>query len=443
MLKSIFKFSGPVILSQLGYVVMGMVDLFFLGKINSTVLAAGILATQVHLMSLVFCMGFGYALTPWIQQFRYSHPALWNFQTLVAAFTGLLIAGFFIALTPLIIACFAFFQQPPEVIQAAIPFLWILQWSLLPLSLFFSCKQAAEAFEKTKYALWISLLGNGINALANPVMIFGTSFIPAFGYQGSAYATLGSRLIMGIAFMLILKPSWPQLIKTFQTSEFLKFKALYRCFLVPGWHTAWQVTFELTAFTAAGLMCGFLGKTALDAHGLVLSWASFSFMVAQGISTAGVVYVSGYLAQKKWKTMALYIKFQSRWVLFIMLGFALLFIALRWTLPRLFSSDQDIVLLASQLMWVLAAFQCFDGLQVNLSAYLRGLQDTRWPMVLTFVGYWLISIPLSYVFGFVLHGKALGIWLGLLSGLAFMAAAFWFRLRWLMRHRFNSNLQGS
>ena len=70
MLKSIFKFSGPVILSQLGYVVMGMVDLFFLGKINSTVLAAGILATQVHLMSLVFCMGFGYALTPWIQQFR-------------------------------------------------------------------------------------------------------------------------------------------------------------------------------------------------------------------------------------------------------------------------------------------------------------------------------------------------------------------------------------
>ena len=100
MLKSIFKFSGPVILSQLGYVVMGMVDLFFLGKINSTVLAAGILATQVHLMSLVFCMGFGYALTPWIQQFRYSHPALWNFQTLVAAFTGLLIAGFFIALTP-------------------------------------------------------------------------------------------------------------------------------------------------------------------------------------------------------------------------------------------------------------------------------------------------------------------------------------------------------
>ena len=216
-----------------------------------------------------------------------------------------------------LIACFAFFQQPPEVIQAAIPFLWILQWSLLPLSLFFSCKQAAEAFEKTKYALWISLLGNGINALANPVMIFGTSFIPAFGYQGSAYATLGSRLIMGIAFMLILKPNWPQLIKTLQTSEFLKFKALYRCFLVPGWHTAWQVTFELTAFTAAGLMCGFLGKTALDAHGLVLSWASFSFMVAQGISTAGVVYVSGYLAQKKWKTMALYIKFQSRWVLFI------------------------------------------------------------------------------------------------------------------------------
>jgi MATE family multidrug resistance protein len=426
MYGQILGFAWPVIISQLGHVVMGMVDLYFLGQLNSTYLAAGILATQIHFVALVFCMGFSYALTPWIQKYKLQNNVLWKIQTQFAITTGLFFSVLMLIITPLGIFVFSNLQQPQEVIILAKPFLWTLQWSLFPLIIFFSCKQAAEAHGNTTTALWISFLGNGINMLINPVLIFGFLNINGIGYMGSAYATLASRLIMALAFIIALKPFHRH--ATVTITSLFSFQTV-KDYLIPGWYTAWQITFELTAFTAAGLMCGALGKTILDAHGLVLSWASCSFMCAQGISAAGTYYVSGYVAKKEYQQLRVFIRKQILLVLCIMGGFAVLFISLKSYVPFFFTSDAAVAKQAAALMVIAAAFQCFDGLQVTLSGILRGLHDTRWPALLTFIGYWSISIPASYYFGFILKYNALGIWLGLLIGLSFMALSLYFRLR--------------
>ena len=426
MYGQIIRFAGPVIISQLGHVVMGMVDLYFLGQLNATYLAAGILATQIHFVALVFCMGFSYVLTPWIQKYKLQNNGLWKIQTQFAVFTGLFFSVLMLLITPLGVLVFSYLQQPQDVIILAKPFLWTLQWSLFPLILFFSCKQAAEAQGNTTTALWISLLGNSINLIINPLLIFGVLSIEGFGYMGSAYATLASRLIMAVAFIIVLKPF--QKSTTVAKTSLFSFQTV-KDYLIPGWYTAWQITFELTAFTAAGLMCGALGKTILDAHGLVLSWASCSFMCAQGISAAGTYYVSGFVAKKDILQLQAFIRKQILLVLFIMIGFAVLFISLKSYVPFLFTNDAAVAKQAAALMVIAAAFQCFDGMQVTLSGILRGLLDTQWPARLTFIGYWTISIPLSYYFGFILNYNAMGIWIGLLFGLCFMALSLFFRLR--------------
>lgn len=430
MYGQILRFAWPVIISQLGHVIMGMVDLYFLGQLNSTYLAAGILATQIHLIALVFCMGFSYALTPWIQKYKLQHEGLWTIQTRVAVLTGMCFATLMLLLTPMGIWAFTYLHQSADVIVLATPFLWILQWSLFPLIIFFSCKQAAEALGNTTSALWISLLGNGLNILINPVLIFGCCSLEAQGYIGSAYATLFSRCVMAIAFLILLKP-FKKI--TLPVKIDLKQIHVFKDYIVQGWFTAWQITFELTAFTAAGLMCGAIGKTVLDAHGLVLSWASCSFMCAQGISAAGTYFVSGFLANKKIKPLQVFIRRQLLLVFIIMSVFAIMFISLRSFLPVLFTNDIAVAKQAAVLMIIAAAFQYFDGMQVTLSGILRGMHDTQWPAILTFIGYWLISIPLSYILGFKCNYHATGIWLGLLTGLAFMAMSLYMRMLYKLK----------
>jgi MATE family multidrug resistance protein len=206
-----------------------------------------------------------------------------------------------------------------------------------------------------------------------------------------------------------------------------------------GFPSAMQMLFEVVLFTAGIWLCGMLGKTSQAANQIALSMASMTFMFAMGLSVVSMIRVSNYKGMHDFK--GLIVVARSIFILAIILEiiFALFFILLHNQLPYLFldmgHSDQfldniEVITIASKLLLVAALFQIADGIQVVVLGALRGLQDVKVPMYLTFVAYWLIGFPTSYFLGFYTPLKAVGVWIGLCAGLT--AAALFLYLRFVV-----------
>jgi MATE family multidrug resistance protein len=183
-------------------------------------------------------------------------------------------------------------------------------------------------------------------------------------------------------------------------------------------------------------LAGVFGKEQLDAHGIALSLAAFTYMFASGIGSATTIRVGNYYSLNNLEEVKLAIKTSYKSVMVTMSCMALLFICLNTILPVIFSSDQEIIVIASKLLLFAAFFQLFDGTQVVAVGALRGLEDYKIPTYISFIGYWIIALPLSYLFAFTLGYKVYGIWLALSIGLGFVSVALYFRIRNLMRLKF-------
>lgn len=197
--------------------------------------------------------------------------------------------------------------------------------------------------------------------------------------------------------------------------------------------SALQFTFEVAAFAIAGLLSGVFGKEQLDAHGIALSLAAFTYMFASGISSATTIRVGNFDSLNNLDEVKLAIKTSYRLVIITMSCMALLFICFNTWLPVVFSKDQEIILITSKLLLFAAFFQLFDGTQVVAIGALRGLEDYKVPTYITFIGYWIIALPLCYIFAFTLGYKVYGIWLALSIGLGFVSITLFFRIRNLLR----------
>ncbi len=300
--KYLLKLAWPVMLTQMGHILTNMVDTIFLGQISSTHQAAGLLASNLYTLILVFAIGVSYVLTPLISSADFEKNDLKK----ATLFKNSLALNFIIAFISFLVLYLSsglliYMQQPSEVVVLAEPFYNVLIFSMIPVSIFFTCKQYCEGLSLTLPALYISVAGNVLNIILNYCLIYGVSIFPELGYIGSAWASFIARLFMGISFLMyIFYSPLTNSIKNVYKQAKINYSDFIRL-LKNGLNSGAQFTFEVAAFVIAGLMAGTFGKEVIDAHGIALHLAAFTYMFGNGIASASTIVVGNFMAEKNWQ----------------------------------------------------------------------------------------------------------------------------------------------
>lgn len=431
-LRRNFSLALPVMMSQLGHIMVAVVDSAMVGQLGSVPLAAASLSNSLVFIVLSFAIGVSMGMTPLVaaadaQNRKREISEVLRHGLLLNLAIGAILFG-------LIYFNLRFLYnmgQDADVVKLSIPYMGIITLSIVPLMFFQTFRQFMEGLSQTKQAMYITLGSNGLNILLNYVLIFGKWGFPELGLNGAGYATLISRVVMGIALYLVVRYS----LRYREYLSMMHFKRFYKdrfqSLLKLGVPSGMQFLFEVSAFSLAAVMIGWLGAEALAAHQIGISLASVTFMIASGISAASTIRIGNQLGRKDIPTLRVAGFSNFLMVAILMSISGVLFILLRNWLPTLFIDDAEVIMAASGLLIIAAFFQIFDGVQVVSLGILRGLQDVKVPTIATFFAYWVIGLPSGYLFAFHFELGTNGVWYGLSLGLAIVAISMFWRFHHL------------
>jgi MATE family multidrug resistance protein len=437
------KLAYPVILGMLGHTLIGIVDNYMVGNLGSTELAAVSLGNSFIFLALSIGIGFSTAITPLTAE----ADAEKNDKKIRTTFHhGLLLCTILgvslFMLTVLSKHLMYFMNQPPAVVALAAPYIDWVAFSLIPVVMYQGYKQFADGLSLTKYSMYSIILANVVHVFFNYVLIYGFWIFPKLGIIGAALGTVISRIMM-VVFMHYLMKHNAVMKKYFKNFTFKEIKkSIVKKIIGLGFPSAMQMLFEVTLFTAAIWLSGTLGKNSQAANQIALILASSTFMVAMGLNVTAMIRVSHSKGLGDFKNLIVVAR--SIFLLAVILEtfFALIFVVFHKFLPHLFLNMTDptqvidnaaIIIITSKLLLIAAIFQISDGIQVVVLGALRGLQDVKVPMYITFVAYWIVGFPVSFYLGKYTDLKAVGIWIGLLAGLSTAAVFLYIRFARLTR----------
>ena len=429
-IKQTFHLAYPVIIGQLGIIMMGVVDSLMVGKLGAVPLAAAALVNSLFFLIIIIGLGVSQVVTPLVAisvgAKRFEQCGIYFRQSLLI---NLALGVLLVIIIYLFADILKYLNQPIAVVAYAEAYMKILSVSVFPLMLFQSYKQFIEGLSYTKPAMVVTLLANIVNVFGNWVFIFGKLGMPELGLDGAGISTLFCRVFMGLALMVyVMKKEKYKIYDVnfhFRNINFPIIKKILRLGLPSGF----QYFFEIGAFSFAIIMIGWLGAKQLAAHQIAINLASISYMAVLGISTAGGIRVGNAVGRQNIDEVrrAGFTALLSG--SFIMITAGIIFILMRNLLPSLYIQDQKVIEIASSLLIIAALFQISDGVQAVGLGILRGLTDVKIPTMITFISYWIIGLPVGYLLGFNFKIGVLGIWIGLLLGLTSSAL--------LLTYRFN------
>jgi len=447
------RLAYPVILGMVGHTLIGIVDNIMVGKIGSTELAAVSLGNSMIFIAMSLGIGFSTAITPIVAE----GDAEKNDTKIRSAFHHGLFLCTILGLVLFSVIMFAkpimeLLKQPEDVIVLAKPYLGWVAFSLIPLVMYQGYKQFADGMSLTKYSMYAMVMANVLHVGINYVLIYGIWFFPKMGIIGAALGTVISRifLVMFMHIMLSRRDDLKRFFKGFSFNEIKK--ATIKKIISIGFPSAMQMLFEVVLFTASIWLCGNIGKTSQAANQIALSLASMTFMFAMGLSVTSMVRVSNQRGLMDYKKLIVVAR--SIFLLAIILEtiFAIFFIIFHNYLPHIFLNmentgqildNEEVIGIASKLLLIAAVFQISDGIQVVVLGALRGLQDVKVPMYITFVAYWVIGFPISYYLGEHTELKAQGVWIGLLAGLTAAAICLYIRFHYLTKRLITNSVSNN
>ncbi|MDI1256302.1 MAG: MATE family efflux transporter [Flavobacterium sp.] len=443
------KLAYPVILGMLGHTLIQIVDNIMVGKLGTTELAAVSLGNSMIFVAMSIGIGFSTALTPIVAEAdAEKNPtkirSVFHHGLFLCTILGLLLFLLIILAKPLM----AELHQSDEVIALAKPYLDWVAFSLVPLIMYQGYKQFADGLSMTKYSMYAIVMANIVHVVINYCLIYGFWIFPKMGIIGAGLGTVISRIMM-VVFMHIILSRQEQLKAYFKDFSFDEIKkSTVRKIINLGFPSAMQMLFEVVLFTAAIWLCGNIGKTSQAANQIALSLASMTFMFAMGLSITAMIRVSNQKGLMDFKNLVVVAKSIFLLAIIVEVIFALMFLFFYDVLPYLFLNmentqelldNQEVISIASKLLLVAAVFQISDGIQVVVLGALRGLQDVKIPMYITFVAYWVVGFPVSYYLGEYTDLKAVGVWIGLLAGLTVAALFLYIRFHYLTNRLINDN----
>ena len=427
-----FTLAYPVMLSQLGQVMVGVADNIMVGRLGAVPLAAASLANSIFFVVLMFGIGISMAVTPMVAAADGEGKTgkigrLLNHGFVINTVSSFLLFLFILAVSPVL----KLINQPQEVVVLAIPYLLIITFSLLPFMFFQTYKQFIEGLSQTKQAMYITVIFNLLNIGLNWLLIYGNLGFPELGLNGAGWATLISRVFMAWALYIYVTKSnrYKNYIRGLRLKQIRL--TIIKKMLGIGIPTGLQFIFEVGAFSTAAIMMGWIGVNALAAHQIAINLASISYMMASGLSAAAMVRIGNQLGKRdisKLREVGFSI---FGMVTVFMSVFAILFLLLKNYMPLLYIDDPQVIKMAASLLIIAGIFQISDGLQVVALGALRGLSDVKIPTLVTLLAYWVVGLPLGYFLAFKLHWNELGIWIGLLIGLTLTAIMLLYRFNFL------------
>ncbi len=428
----------PVVTVQVGMMLMGVVDTIMVGHMpgdgSSVGLAAVALGSLYFFGIGVFGMGTLMVLDPVVAQAfgardwtgvsrGIQRGVLLAVVLAVPSVAILLVAGPVLGLA----------RQPADVVPLATDYIVRLAPGVLPFFLFIVCRQSLQALRRTAPIVVSIVVANVVNALLNWLLIFGHGPFPAMGVIGSAWATTLSRWLL---LALLVALAWRQLLPYLRQRhpEVWDLEPLGRMLRL-GVPIGLQYVLEFGAFACVALMMGWLGTREMAGHQVAINLASLTFMVPLGVGDAASVLVGHAVGRAD----AAGARSSARAALLAGAGFmsctALVFLTAPTVLARLYTVDTGVVALASALIPLAGVFQVFDGLQVVAGGILRGVGETRVAMTVNVLGYWLLGLPVSWLLGFRAGWGPVGLWWGLVLGLAVVASVLLVRVRIALRRQ--------
>lgn len=417
----------PVMLTQVGQVSVNLFDNIIVGNLlGADALASVALANGVFFSVFVFALGFSFAIPPLVSEAHVNN----NHKQINRIFRHGFAINMAVAVLLMAILFFSMpliyhLDQPAKILPNTISYLSIMILTMIPFMAFQTLREVSEGLSYTIGVTKATIAANILNIILNYIFIKGLFGISPMGVDGSAYATLIARIFMVILLYLILrkKSQTRRYILDFSLKINTFSKQIFEKMIRLGFPTALQMFFEISAFAAAAFICGLVSAKDIASHQIALSMASFTFNLCIGFSVASTVQVGRRLGESDYKGVK-EVGINNLKIAFIFMSLCGTFFILgRHILPTFFTKkeDVDVILLASKLLIVAALFQLSDGIQVTALGGLRGLQDVKIPSIITFVAYWLITIPLAYVLCVTLEMGALGVWIALGIGLSISA----------------------
>lgn len=428
----------PLIGSHVAQFVLHLTDTVMLGWYGVLPLAAGVLGASSFFTIFVLGSGFAKAVMPMVAAANSQGDER---QVRRVARMGLWLSILFSVLTypvfwwsgPILLAL----GQEEEVSALAQQYLRIAGLGICPALLVMVLKSYLSALERTQVVLWVTVAAVPLNVLLNWALIFGNLGAPELGVAGSAIATVTVQIV-SLGLIVLYAALLPALAKyslfqRFWRPDWPGFRAVFRL----GWPMGLTGLAESGLFQASALMMGWIGTTELAAHGIALEITALAFMVHVGLSNAVTVRGGQAYGAADWTSL----RQGALTGIALSFGMAMLTVCLFLLAPKAliwpFLNPNDpasatIIVTGTALLACAALFQLADGMQVMALGLLAGVQDTKVPMVLASVSYWLIGIPASYALAFPLGFGPVGLWLGLVVGLAMAAISlmtrFWLRL---------------
>lgn len=433
--------AAPLVLTNISQSLITATDVVLLGWLGAGALAAGALGNNLYIAFLVFGMGLMITVSPMVAKEigrrassvrdvrRTVRQALWSCVALAVPVWIILWHSETILL---------WFGQDPAISADAAKFVRALQWGFLPAVGYLALRSFVAALERPIWALMVGLGGVIFNALINYGLIFGHFGLPALGLVGAGIGSSLTNLFMFVAMAIIVTRQRHfrryHVFGNFWRADWPRFRQIWRL----GLPIAFTVLFEVGLFNAAVFLMGLISADSLAAHAIAIQIASLSFMVPMGISQAATVRVGLALGRRDpqgikragWTAFALGTGFMALMALILLLFPApLVYLFLDESDP----ANGEVIRLAIAFLAIAALFQVVDGAQVVAAGMLRGLQDTRVPMIMAAFGYWIVGMGTAVLLGFYTPLAGVGIWLGLAAGLAIVAVLLiW---RWHRRER--------
>jgi MATE family, multidrug efflux pump len=424
--RGLMALALPVAIVQVGMMAMGVVDSIMVGHLSARALAAVALGNIYFFNVIVFAMGALFALDPIVAQ---AVGAADEAAIARGIQRGLVLCLALSALSALLMwpaePVIRLARQPAEIVPDAAMYVRISILGALPFLAFVVLRQSLQAMGRLAPIVITMLGANVLNAGLNWVFVYGHLGSPPLAVAGSALATVLSRWLM---FAGLLALAWPVLRPYLSAlrPDALRWKPLARmlAIAVP---IGLQQVLEVGAFGSIGLLMGWFGTDQVAAHQVAIQLAALTFMVPVGISTAAAVRVGHAIGAGDDARARRAARMAFLCGVAFMSGTALLFLTVPGPLARVFTNDATVVAIASLLIPVAGVFQVFDGIQAVAAGVLRGIGDTRAPMVAMLAGYWLIGLPVSLYLGFRTSAGPTGLWWGFVAGLS--SVAFFLSLR--------------
>jgi MATE family multidrug resistance protein len=423
------QLSYPIVIGQLGIVLMGVADIVMIGKLDAVNLAAASLANSVFFLIAILGIGTLTAVSPLVAK---SKAEGHNNECAILFRQGMwsaLILSVFIGIVLFVLAeNLEWFGQTERVTLLTKNYLHILNAGVLPMLIFMAVKQFSDGLGITKPSAVITMIALLLNVFLNWVLIYGKFGMPELGLFGAGVATSFSRLVMAV--MMYLYVRFNQMYQHFHhlkqhDHDIIWLKKIFQIGLPSGF----QYFFEVGAFAFAAIMIGWIGEYELAAHQVAINIASVTYMIATGLSAGGSIAVGDALGRRNRQDII-----RSGYAAVILatafMGVcAIVFSLFNQWIVALYINDLHVAEMATGLLIIAAFFQLSDGIQCVGLGILRGIGDTKIPTVITIIAYWVIGIPIGYYLGFKTGLSLYGIWISLSIGLSFSAVLLSFRFK--------------